>query len=188
MSKIIQIRGTNGSGKTTIVREFLRTHASTIISITVNGKRIECHKTGEIIVIGRYDKNACGGCDSEIHSVELFKNTIAKIIRVYKPEALIFEAVFYGKTFKFSNDINRFARAAGYDYIALCLIPTFEKCCERVYERNGGNEINIEAMLSTYNSCLRSNAKLRAAGVNVKLIDTTDIPFDKMAHLLENEV
>lgn len=189
MTKIVQIRGSNGTGKTTLVREFLRRRGdNTIITLTVGGERIECHKTGEIIVMGRYDRNECGGCDSEIHSKELFKDAIAKIVRTCKPEVLIYEAVLYGKTFQFSYDIYRYAKAAKAEYMALCLVPAFETTLERIYGRNGGKEINLQALQSTYNSCIRSNAKLRAAGVPLIEVDTAKMTPEEMAQVLERTI
>ena len=103
--KIIQIRGINGSGKTTLVRGLLDTLEYENVEVFVNGKAVICHKSERIFVIGRYDKNECGGCDASIENGNDLKELIAKVTKEYKPEILIFEGVMYGKTFSFTYEI-----------------------------------------------------------------------------------
>lgn len=183
--KIIQIRGNNGTGKTTIVREFLNKHGSDIVSVRVGKRLIECHKVGNIIVIGRYDKNVCGGCDAAIRTAEELKDTIAKLIRTFKPEALIFEGVMYGKSFNLTWEFYNFAKAVRAEFLAICLEPDFETSLARIYKRNGGKEVNVNGLASGWRGSLKSNAKLRARGVPTKTYDTAKMTIEDMGRVLE---
>lgn len=184
--KIIQIRGNNGVGKTTMVREFIKKHDSEIVSINVNKREIECHKINDIIIIGRYDKNACGGCDSAIKTADELKEVIAKIIRQLKPGVLIFEGVMYGKTVKFTEEIYSFARKAHYDFLAVCLEPSFETSLARIYERNGGKEINVKSLAEKWKHSITSNQKLREMKIPTITYDTGKMSVEEMGEVLEN--
>lgn len=183
--KIIQIRGNNGTGKTTIVREFIKKNEYEIVSVLVGRRKIECHKMGGIVVIGRYDKNVCGGCDASIKTGDELKETIAKIVKQFRPDVLIFEGVMYGKSVGFTNDIFKYSRAIGAEFLAICLEPSFEKSLERIYKRNGGKEINLKSLESGWKGSLRSNEKLRAIGVPTKTFDTGSMSIEEMGKIIE---
>ena len=170
--KIIQIRGTNGVGKTTVMRGFLSKHETEIIKVNVGGKDIECTKAGDFIIIGRYDRNECGGCDSAVANGEQLKNLIAKIMRTLRPYCLIFEGLIYGKTYSFTKSIYDYSRAIKADFKAICLVPTFKKALERVYGRNGGKEIDIKNLESGWACYIRGNEKLKRSGVPVAEFNT----------------
>ena len=170
--KIIQIRGINGSGKTTLVRGLLDTLEYENVEVFVNGKAVICHKSERIFVIGRYDKNECGGCDASIENGNDLKELIAKVTKEYKPEILIFEGVMYGKTFSFTYEIFKYSQKIKAEFIAICLEPSFETVLQRIYERNGGKDINIKSLESGWKGCIRSNDKLKKMGVPIIRLDT----------------
>lgn len=170
--RIIQIRGNNGTGKTTLVRRFISGKKYRIITFYVLGRQIECTKIDDIIILGRYDQNECGGCDSAVKNAEELKILLGKVTNKEKPKTIIFEGVMYGKTFSLSYEIHKYCKAIGADYIALCLIADFETTLERIYRRNGGKKVNVENLHSSWKSSIRSNNKLKQAGVNVIKINT----------------
>lgn len=186
--KIIQIRGTNGSGKTTVIREYLNRHENDVTSVKVGARKIELHKTENAIVIGRYDRNACGGCDAIIKSGSELKETIAKIARNLRPDVLIFEGVMYGKTYSFTAEIYAFAKAIKAGFVAICLEPPFETTLERIYERNGGKDVNVDGLIKNWRNSTMSNAKLRAMNVPTKTYDTSEMTPEEMGDILEREI
>ncbi len=186
--KIIQIRGNNGTGKTTVVREYLKKHEYEITSIKVGAREIELHKTEDAVVIGRYDRNACGGCDSAIKTSDELKETIAKIARYLKPKYLIFEGVMYGKSYGFTADIYAFAKAIKAEFIAVCLEPPFETTLERIYGRNGGKDVNVKGLLSGWRGSITSNAKLRAMKVPTQTYDTSTMSLEEMGTIVERAI
>lgn len=186
--KIIQIRGNNGTGKTTIVREFIKKHSDEIIKIPVGRREIECHKIGNIIIIGRYDKNICGGCDAAIQTGDELKNTIAKIVRLYHPDTLVFEGVMYGKSVDFTYQIYRYALKIKAEFLAICLEPDFDTTLERIYDRNGGKEVNVTSLESGWKGSIRSNRKLEAMKVPIKTFDTGKMTIEEMGRILEEAI
>ena len=186
--KIIQVRGPNGSGKTTIIRNFIQKHGFEPVSVFVNGSEVECSRVGDAIIIGRYDRNECGGCDAAVNSAEQLKNAIAKIARTLKPRYLIFEGFIYGVSFNFTYQIFLYSKKIGADFVAICLEPPFEIALARIYSRNGGKEINIDSRERNYKVAMRSNLKLASANVNVVRIDTSEIEPEKMASIIEGEL
>lgn len=186
--KIIQIRGNNGTGKTTIIREYLKKHGYENDTVTVGARSIDVQKTGNVVVIGRYDKNACGGCDASIKNANELKETIAKIARYLRPEYIVFEGVMYGKTVSFTNDVYKYAKAAKAEFVAICLEPAFDTTLERIYRRNGGKDVNVEQLYSGWKGSIKSNAKLRAMKVPMRTYDTGVMTEEEMSALLEREV
>lgn len=186
--RIIQIRGNNGTGKTTIVREYINKHKYEIVSVRVGKRNIECHAFDNTVVIGRYDKNVCGGCDAAIKTADELKETISIICKQLKPETLIFEGVMYGKSVGFTWDVYRFAKAKKADFLAICLEPPFDTTLERIYGRNGGKDINVKSLESGWKGSIRSNAKLRAMKVPIITYDTSKMSIEEMGKVIEDAI
>lgn len=185
--KIIQIRGSNGAGKTTVVRQFIAGRESEIIQVKVGNKTVQCTKVGDGVVIGRYDQNVCGGCDSAVKGADTLKDCIAAIAKK-KPEFIVFEGVLYGQTFDFSYQISKLAKILNAEYVALCLESPFAMNIERIYGRNGGKPIKVKALCDKYYRTLVNHVKLRDAGVNAISVDTTNVPLEKMGEILEEVI
>lgn len=185
MKKLIQIRGANASGKTTAVRGLIEEGNFDVLFVEIQGKNYPYTYDGKIAIAGRYDKNECGGADACIHSAEALQEYIVKLLKDLGPEAFILDAVMYGTTFKFGYELSVVCKKLGYEYIGLCFTQPFEETLRRIYGRNGGREINAESLLDKQNSSLKSFSKLKAAGVNVRLIDTSKIPKDEMKGIIK---
>lgn len=186
--KIIQIRGNNGTGKTTMVRGYIESHENELISVKVGGRTVDCHKVGNNIVIGRYDKNECGGCDASIKTGDELKETIAKVTRLYHPDAIVFEGVMYGKSFDFTYQIYRFALKVRAEFLAICLEPPFETTLERIYKRNGGKDVNISSLEKGYRASILSNNKLELGKIPIKRVNTAEMDEKGMRKALEEFV
>lgn len=173
-----------------MVREFINANGSNceITSVSVGPRKIECHKINDIIIIGRYDKAACGGCDAAIKTGEELKNTIAKIVRTLKPSIIIFEGVMYGKSYGFTYEIYKYAQAIKADFVAICLEPSFDVSLERIYSRNGGKEVNVKSLESGWRGSIKSNKKLEFANVPIISCDTGKLTKEEMGKLLEDTV
>lgn len=183
--KVIQLRGVNGVGKTTAVRQYIERGEFCVESIEMNGKQYFYHFDGKIAIIGRYDLRQSGGIDGCITDKHELKNLITRMLRVIKPETLIFEGVMYGKTFQFSYDISLLAKALGYEYLAVCLVPSFDVSILRIWGRNGNKDVNVENLESMYRQAIKTNSMLRSSGVNTVEIDTGSVPKDEMYTILE---
>lgn len=186
--KVIQLRGTNAVGKTTIVRQYIERYALTIHEETVDGRKvyITCDDSHSVIILGKYGEK-WGGCDCFKDKVQVF-DTIILLVKKYQPKAIIFEGLLYGKTFKFASSLNKALKRYGYSFIGIVLNADFDFVLKRLQERNGNKEINIEAFYNTWKSVLVSYDKLKKSGVPMKLVDITNYKYDEMYTILETEV
>lgn len=138
------------------------------------------------VVIGRYDKNACGGCDAAIKNGDELKETLAKVMRELSPDAIVFEGVMYGKSVDFTNQVYLFCKRKKADFTAICLEPSFEMSLQRIYERNGGKEINVKSLENGWRASIKSNKKLREMGVPTVTYNTGNMTKQEMGMVLED--
>ena len=185
--KVIQIRGSNGAGKTTIAREVVKRNNLEIQSINVNGREtfISTNKDHSIVVLGRYDKKT-GGCDLYANT-EHVKSTIMWVIVNLKPRLIIFEGMIYSLSYKFASEMSNFVKKYNYDYVALSLYTDPEVVLERIYKRNGGKSINEQLVLDKIKFVSNSHIKLVNNGYNSKMINTTNIKLEDMYKVIEGE-
>lgn len=126
-SKVINIRGTNGSGKTHTVRQLMERHGSTSL-ILDNRKKIAGYQVGPALrVIGAYDR-PCGGAES------LRQEEIRQRTRDYAQHgAVIFEGLLVSTIYEPYAELARFL---GRDrFVFAFLMPPLEVCIERVRAR-----------------------------------------------------
>ena len=186
--KVIQIRGCNASGKTTMVKQFIQNSNFEIKEIKVKGIKtyITTNENKSIVILGRYDKKT-GGCDlfqNKIHVI----NTIFYVIANMKPKIIIFEGLIYGLTYKFAAELCDNLKKYNYDYTGICLYLEKNTALERLYKRNGGKAVNESYILNKTKSMMASYKKLLSNGYKVKLYDTSKVKEEDMHKILENEV
>lgn len=188
--KVIQLRGTNATGKTTAIRQFIERGHFRVDQIKVGARWIEYHWDPErrIAILGRYDKAVTGGVDGYITEKNQLLNSIMTIVNKVKPEALLFEGIVYGVTFQFAYELSRLLNKIGVEYTGICLLPSLNVVFERLAARNGGKAVDYMSVQAKWFSASRAYEKLRKAGVNAKAIDTTKIPKDQMYRIIEDEL
>lgn len=188
--KVIQLRGTNATGKTTTVRQFINRGNFEVKSIFVGSRDIEYHWDEErkIAIIGRYDQRVSGGVDGYITNKDFLRDTIIRMLRLIKPEVLIFEGVMYGVTFEFAFNLIRALKALHCEYIGLCFMPPLDTVFDRLAKRNGGKEVDYMSVQNKWFTASRAYEKLRKNGINVKAINTAKVPEDSMYKILEDEI
>ena len=186
--KVIQLRGTNATGKTTTIRQFIEHGSFTVESITVAGRNIEYHWDDErkIAIIGRYDQAMSGGIDGYITNKNLLRDVIVRMIRQIRPEVLLFEGIVYGVTFQFAYELTRALKQLKYDYIGICFMPPLDVVFDRLAQRNGGKEVDYMSVQNKWFTASRAYEKLYKQGIDVKAIDTTKIPKESMWRIIED--
>ena len=186
--KIIQIRGSNGSGKTTTVKQFVERNNLHIEEIFIKGKKtfITTNDKHSIVVLGRYDKNI-GGCDLFDNKEHVF-NTILYVVTTFRPEIIIFEGLIYSFTYKFASNLSDYMKNYKYSYQGICLYIPIEVALERIYIRNGGKPIKEDYIITKTKTLISSYRKLLSNGYNVKMVDTSKIEKENMYKILENEL
>lgn len=186
--KLIQIRGSNGSGKTTMMKQFVEKHNLEIKNIDVGGipTDISTNQDMSIIVLGKYNKKT-GGCDLYKNKEHISK-TIYQVVKDYRPKILLFEGLIYGLTYKFAKTLADTMKKYGYDYKGICLYLEPELAIKRVLLRNGGKSINHQAIYDKTKSFLASYEKLKKDNYNVKMINTGNVNIENMVDILEREI
>lgn len=182
--KVIQIRGCNACGKTTVIKQFLKTKQFK----QKKYKKINYYEGENIIVLGDYSKDGCCGCDVEFsNKVELF-DTILWFVKNVKPKYLIFEGLIYGVTFEFSYKLKKYLEKNNCDYKAIYLTSDIETIVDRLKERNKGKEVNYEHLVGKYQSSEKAYYKLKINNVDIVKYDVKNIKKEDMFKLLEVEI
>ena len=171
--KVIQICGTNGTGKTTLVKGLLNSGAFLRMDLPVGGENKEWWYDGEVAVIGRYGRNNCCGLDAGNYSGEQIYKHLDVILSVYEPNAVVFEDVRYGTLYSFKSRMRTIAEKHGGTFCVVALYMPLERAAERVFERTGNESINIDAIRSKQVQVLRSTRKIQSEGVEAHFIDTS---------------
>lgn len=184
--KVIQIRGSNGAGKTTIVRQFVQRNNLEIKKISIKGKEtyISTNNNGSIVVLGRYDKKT-GGCDL-YENTEHVLNTMLWAIINLKPKIIVFEGMIYSLSYTFASKVSNIVKKYNYQYLAISLYTNPEVVLERIYKRNGGKAIKENLIFEKIKAVRSSHNKLISNGYNSKIIDTTNIKENEMFKILED--
>lgn len=171
---IINIRGTSGSGKSTIVRKLMECYGS-------KGKVMEdgrkqpigyiCYREGgkrPLAVIGHYE-TACGGCD-----------TIPKMERIYelvrKAHDNGMDVVFEGLLI--SADVNRTAalHTDGLPLLVIALTTPLAECIDSINKRRWTRNPDLPPVKtknteSKYKGVAKSMERLKAQGVRAEWED-----------------
>lgn len=189
MHKVIQLRGCNGSGKTTTVNQFIARNGLKPSSVDCCGRKWEI-QTGKGIVIlaKRGGDGNIRGLDGYVNSREELVQVVPAVLDITKPEIMIFEGFIYGLSYKLGAEINQMAKSRGYKYIAVNLDIPPEVSLNRIYHRNGGKKINEERIWQKCAQAMRAYGKLKAAGIETRLFDTSKIPPNQMYRILEEVV
>lgn len=175
---IVQIRGCNGSGKTTVVRRFL----DKLPSEPLGGKpgrpagyRVDASTWGILVpiyVVGSYE-NTCGGMDG----INTQEEATDRIVRASTLGHVLAEGLLSSKS---SAGGHMAPILKEHGAIFAFLDTPWETCLERVLQRRAtaGNEKPFDpdkTMRSAYEQCHRSAELLgEAGGYDVRWLDHTD--------------
>lgn len=191
MRLFLHIRGATGSGKTTIVRQYLqKTGGFTLHKIKVNGKDYPYHynKEKRILITGEYGRRVCDGCDGIITNKDLMRAYLIKLVDTVSPDIVIFEAVMYGLSATFALKLSEELKNRGYQYKGIVLNPPMEFCLSNIMTRNRGKKISINGLKSKCDQTRRSANKLIEAGLPCYFIDTSKYRVNQMSAIIEKEL
>lgn len=170
MNRIISIRGTSGSGKSTIVRrvmelfEFRSPHYidGRKQPIGYRLRNVDNPNKG-ISVIGHYE-TACGGCDT-IHS---FEEVFNHVRREYD---MGYHVLFEGVLLYCEVPLTTMMVLEGLPLDVVALNTPIEECVASVnlrrWERGDPEPVNPDNTITKYNGTITSMARLQANGVPV---------------------
>ena len=163
---IIQIRGTSGSGKTTVMRrviDLISPLSDWEKQFVVGRKQPESYRFGRTYVLGHYEAT-CGGCDN-IGSAPNVYQLIQRIMeRGLDHRHILCEGLLLSEDTKWTMEL-----AKEYDVRVVFLTTPVETCIEQVKQRReaAGNtkEFNVENTSNRVYVIERARLKLAANGV-----------------------
>lgn len=161
--KLVSIRGTNGSGKSTIVNELLKTPDIRPIYGALGSRNPEAYQLAlpgvgaPVFVLGPYQRTQCGGCDSIIPF-----DTILDLLQKYAVKGhVIFEGVIVGSIY---GRVGTLMEQWGKNAVAVFLDTTEEECIRRVQARRDSREdaraFNPKNLSSKYRAVLGVKKKM----------------------------
>lgn len=173
---IINIRGTNGSGKTTCARNLLGGQEYQRGSLGLTGVTVNI-TAGGIAVIGKYS-NACGGCDG-IKTQDLICEAVREASQQF--EHVVFEGMLVSTLFKRYADLS--TELPGGIVFAYLDTPLLV-CLSRIQQRNGGKPINEQLVADKVRAIESTRLKFMDGGFKVAMLDYKN-PMPRLRELLE---
>lgn len=186
---VLNIRGAHCSGKTTAVRLFTQKHDAEVIEVSTKGFKtaLTILKDINVVVLGRYDRNKCGGCDG-FKGGDHVKAAIVYAVKNYHPKAIVYEGIMYSITFKMATEIASLSNTLGYEWRSVYLSRSREESVRLLYERNGGKSVNLKLFDDKRRIAETVYLKLASNGMNVKKIDATGKGLEFMGGIVESEI
>jgi hypothetical protein len=172
-TQFINIRGTNGSGKTHLVRTRMKEvgaipyprRRNLFGGTSLCSRRVEYYQLGDGgVVIGTYENN-CGGCDN-IQEGYIRVQQLAMERMPEHPAYVLFEGVIIGSTYK---PWLAFSQKVG-GMLWVFLDTPLDVCVERVQQRNRGKPINLDRMREKHLVTQRDCNKAIADGEHVVVL------------------
>lgn len=178
--KLINVSGTNGSGKSSIAYSFITTDPDTFELIyTVEGKEkviaTVCpnHKW---LFLGAY-RTKCGGMDS-YHTVEQTSDSLELLYKL--PYNILMEGVIASTIFSSYAELFQRLQTELFerDLIIFTLLPPVETCYERVAIRNGGKPVKQQLIQQKWRMVRNRANKFENAGFNVMIEDNSNVALE----------
>lgn len=173
---IINLRGANGSGKSTVAVELLNKAQPVDLGWykTKAGKDKAVEGYGSstgLVTVGKYATD-CGGCDG-IPTQDLICDAVRKASGLPGAANVIFEGVIVSTIFMRYLELDREMTKLGHKFIWAFLDTPVEVCLERIYKRNGGKEIKEQLVHDKIKSIKATRHKALAVDRCVVDIDHT---------------
>ena len=189
MKKILNIRGCHCSGKTTSVREYINSCNHFVLEENINGLKTSFTVLtgGNVVVLGRYDQSACGGCD-RFKGGNHVKRALVYAVNKWNPDVIIYEGIMYSVTYKMATEMAQLSKELGREWKSIYLFREYPQMLEFLNERNNGKPVNQKAVKAKYDIVERVYQKLKANGYNVERKNVTGVPKEELGEYIRKEV
>lgn len=176
--KLINVRGGNGSGKSTIPALMLESDPDSFEVIWKYKNRREsviCTVSPKykFVIIGHYRVKS-GGLDTLVNNQEMID--AVKVLWRFKYHILM-EGILASSLFKTYADFFKEMETQEYrrEVIIYNLVPPYSFCLDRIKERNGGKEVNLRLFQRKYNAVKANVQKFIDAGFKTIEFDTSTV-------------
>lgn len=182
MKLIINIRGTNGAGKSTIPMSMMVDPDMYVIEKPYKGKPKKIatvFPSYKVIALGSYF-NKTGGLDTFPNN-ELTQNAFWYILKKYPEYDILLEGIIASTIYSTYKDLFKAAEEKYPDRKVLIVnfIPPLEVCLERVQERNGGKPIKEQAVEQKWKTVKRCSEKFKQDFTSI-ILDTSKVSKEDM--------
>lgn len=176
MRLILNIRGTNGSGKSSIVMSMLDDPNMYVISKPYQGRSRNIATVFPQygwVALGTYF-NKTGGMDCFPNN-ELTKKAFWYVLKKFPQYNLVMEGIISSTIFSTYETLFKEAQEKYPDtkVVVLRLAPPVEVCLQRIQKRNGGKPIKEKLVSDKYHMIERACNKFKAAGIRMIIWDNT---------------
>ena len=178
MNTVVAIKGTNGSGKSTVVRELIALLGKQS-NLRVNGKEAgyRCkYENGSLFVLGKYKTAACGGLDSSYNYGGAADDLLLCIDKLAPQGHVVCEGVIaitsygIGRVTRFATKLKRKGHRMIFAHIDTPAELWIERVKQRRLEAGNRKPFNPNKLLHKYESILKSQEKLREAGYDARIL------------------
>ena len=181
---LVNIRGCNGAGKSTIPMSMMDDPAMYVHEIKgSDGKRISAitvFPTYGWVALGTYF-NKTGGMDT-LRDNWTTRMTLYAALDGFPEYNVLMEGIM-ASTIR-STYIDLFHEVEEYyddlKVLVISLLPPIEVAISRVYSRNGGKPIQEDAVRGKWETVARNVSAFREAGFTSVRVDSSKVPKDKM--------
>ena len=181
---LVNIRGCNGAGKSTIPMSMMDDPAMYVHEIKgSDGKRmsaITVFPTYGWVALGTYF-NKTGGMDT-LRDNWTTRMTLYAALDGFPEYNVLMEGIM-ASTIR-STYIDLFHEVEEYyddlKVLVISLLPPVEVAISRVYSRNGGKPIQEDAVRGKWETVARNVSAFREAGFTSVRVDSSKVPKDKM--------
>lgn len=192
MRKIVNIRGCNGSGKSSIPISMLDDPKMYIIEKPWQGKMKKIatvFPTYGWVAMGHYQCKT-GGMDTLPDNTICMRKIFWYLLKHFPEYNLLMEGVLCCTVFNpyvklFNEAMEKYPDTTVY---VVSLLPSLQTCIDRVYKRNGGKKIKEDDVGKKYQSTIRFAERFTQYGINSITWDNTVITDDKLIHQLEDKI
>ena len=180
--RLINIRGANGAGKSTVPIQMLNTDplAFELTYHYNNKERIMAtvFPSYNYIVVGKYEGLKCGGLDTFKTTEQIF-DTLDLLWEL--PYNLIMEGVIsstvfstYKQWFECANDRHKSKR----NITVASILPGEDTCINRVLQRNGGKKVKTDLIRGKYRTVERNHRKFCSTSIPAIKLDNSKIDIN----------
>lgn len=182
MKFIINIRGANGAGKSTIPMSMMVDPDMYVVEKTYKGKKKKIatvFPSYKVVALGTYF-NKTGGLDVFPNN-ELTQKAFWYVLKKFPEYDVLLEGIISSTIYSTYRDLFKVAEKKYTDRKVLIVnfIPPLEVCLERIYERNGGKPIKEQVVEQKWKSVKRCAKKFKQDFTSI-ILDTSKVEKDLM--------
>lgn len=163
---IINVRGANGSGKSTVVRRVLQSFQSTIQLVPGRARPFAYQCVGGPYILGTYE-NPTGGCDT-IPSIEVIFEAVK--LSADAGRDVLYEGILAQHSATRLLELNRV-----HPVTVVVLTTPLEDCVQAVRDRRAARgeekELDPKNVVREFQSVISSTKRLKSSGVEIVHLD-----------------